>query len=46
MSKLKIKNCNTILTEKHKKYEHYHLVELININILQVKKYYDLIKVE
>ena len=46
MSKLKIKKCNTILTEKQKKYEHYHQVELININILQVKKYYHLIKVE
>ena len=28
------------------KYQHYHLEKLINMNILQVKKYYHLIKVE
>ena len=36
----KLKNCNTILTEKLRKYQHYHLEKLINMNILQVKIYY------
>ena len=31
-------------TEKQQKYQHYHLKKLINMNILQVKKYYLLIK--
>ena len=35
-----MKNCNTILTEKLQKYQHYYQVKLINMNILQVKKYY------
>ena len=30
--------------EKHQKYQHYHQVKLINMNILQVKKYYLLFK--
>ena len=34
------KNCNAILTEKRQKYQHYHLGKYININILQVKKFY------
>ena len=33
-----------ILTEKQHKYRHYHQLKLINMNILQVKKYYFLIK--
>ena len=33
-----------ILTEKQEKYQHYHLEKIINMNILQVKKYYHLIK--
>ena len=37
---LEMKNCNIILTEKQKKYQHYHLEKLINIDTLQVKKYY------
>ena len=41
---LEMKNCNAILTEKQQKYQHYHLEKLININILQVKKYCLLIK--
>ena len=32
-----------ILTEKQHKHHHYHLEKLININILQVKKYSHLI---
>ena len=42
----KIKNeiYNTILTEKQEKYQYYHHVKCINMNILQVKKYCLLIK--
>ena len=43
---LEIKNCDVILIEKHQKYQHYHLEQLINMNILQVKKYCLLIKEE
>ena len=39
-----MKNYNTMLTEKQQKYQNYHLEKLINMNILQVKKYYLLIK--
>ena len=46
MMKLKMKNYNTVSTEKLQKYQHYHHVKLVNMNILQVKKYYRLIKVE
>ena len=35
-----------ILREKQQKYQHYHLEILINKNMLQVKKYYLLIKEE
>ena len=35
-----------ILTEKQQKYQHYRQEKLINMNILQEKKYYHLIKVE
>ena len=38
------KNYNMILTEKQQKYQHYHPEKSINMNILQVKKYYLLIK--
>ena len=44
MIRVEIKNCNMILTEKPQKYQHYHLENLINANILQVYKYYLLIK--
>ena len=46
MTRLEIKNYNKILTEKQQKYQHYHLEKLINMNVLQVKKYYLLIKKE
>ena len=46
MIRLEIKNYNKILTEKQQKYQHYHLEKLINVNVLQVKKYYLLIKKE
>ena len=41
-----MKNYNRILIEKQQKYQYYHYVKLINTNILQVKKYYLLNKVE
>ena len=44
MRRLEMKNCNTELTEKPEKYEHYHQEKFINMNILQVKKYCLLIK--
>ena len=40
------KKLNMILIEKQQKYWHYYRVKLINMNILQVKKYYFLLKVE
>ena len=36
--KLKLKKYNTILIEKQQKYQHYHHVKLINMNIFQAKK--------
>ena len=42
--KLEIKNLNTVLTEKQRIYQHYILEKLINVNTLQVKKYYLWIK--
>ena len=42
--RLDMKNCNTILTEKQRKYQHYQLEKLLIMNILQVVKYYLLIK--
>ena len=33
-------------SSNQKKYQHYHPEKLINMNILQVKKYWHLIKVE
>ena len=36
----KMKNYNMTLIEKLQKYQHYHQVNLINMNILLVKKYY------
>ena len=35
-----MKKCNMILTETLQKHQHYHQVKLVNMNILQVKKYY------
>ena len=39
MIKLEMKNYHALLTEKQQKYQYYHLEKVININILQVKKY-------
>ena len=44
MIRLKMKEYNTILIEKLQKYQPYHHAKLISMNILQVKKYYLLIK--
>ena len=46
MKRSEMKNCNTTFIEKQQKYQHYHQTKLINMNILQAKKYYLLIKVE
>ena len=46
MVRLDKKNYNAILTEEQQKYQCYYQVKLININILQTKKYYLLIKVK
>ena len=48
MIRLEIKNYNTILLENDntRQYYYYRQVKLININILWVKKYCFLIKVE
>ena len=44
MIKLKMRNYDRILTETKQKYQHYHPEKLINMIILQVKKYYHLIE--
>ena len=46
MIRLEVKDYNTTSGEKQKKYQIFHHVKLINKNILQLKKYYFLIKVE
>ena len=38
MTRLEMKNCNMVLTEKKRKYKHYHQVKLIDMNILHAKK--------
>ena len=40
MIRLEIKNCNMMLTKKLQKYHHYHQLKLLNMNFLQMKKYY------
>ena len=44
MIRLEMKNYNMKSTETQQKYRNYHLEKLINMNILQVKKYWLLIK--
>ena len=46
MIRLGMKKYNEILTEKQQKYQNFHQIKLISMNILQVKKYLHLIKVE
>ena len=41
---IKDETYNMILIEKLQKYQPYHQAKLISMNILQVKKYYHLIK--
>ena len=43
MTRLEIKNYNMILIEKQAKHQLYHQAKLISMNILLVKKYYQLI---
>ena len=38
MIRVEIKNCNMILAEEQQKYQNYHQVKLIDMNIQQVKK--------
>ena len=40
------KNYDTVLIKNQQKHQHYHLKKLINVNILQVQKYYLLIEVK
>ena len=44
MIRLEMKNYNPTLVEKQPKYQLYHQTILVNMNILQEKKYYHLIK--
>ena len=44
--KIRYEKLQIILTEKQQKYQHYYQVRLINMNVLQEKKYCLLIKVE
>ena len=46
MVRSEMKHFNMILTEKQRKNQHYHQVNLIHMNILQVKIYYPQIKEE
>ena len=46
MIKLKIKSYSPILIENYQNYQYYIQVRLINLNFLQMKKYFHLIKVE
>ena len=46
MKRLEIKIYNLILTGQQQKYQHYHQVKLTNMNILQMKNNYLLIKVD
>ena len=45
-NKIRDEKRNVILRENQQKYQHYHQVKLINMNFLQVKKHYLLIKVK
>ena len=46
MTIIKDENLQYGINRKAAKYQHYHLEKLINMNILQVKKFYLQIKVE
>ena len=42
--RIEMKNYDTVLIKMQQKHQHYHLKKLINVNILQVQKYYLLIE--
>ena len=42
--RLEMKYYDITLTEKQQEYQHYYLEKLTNMNVLQAKKYYLLIK--
>ena len=42
--RLEMKSCNIILTGKPQKYQHYRPDKLVNMDIIQVKKYCRLMK--
>ena len=42
--KIKRQKYNMTLTEKHQKYQHYHQIKVINTNILEVNRFFFLIK--
>ena len=44
--KIKMKNYNMILTENQQNYRHFHQAKVTDMNILQVRKYYLLIREE
>ena len=46
MIECEMKNDNMVLTEKQQKYLHYDQVKLINMNILQMKKFWIMVKLE
>ena len=46
MKRLGMKQYNAISTEKQQKYQHYYQRKLINMNTLQVKKYYGPVQVK
>ena len=45
MIRLRMKNYNMVLTEKLQKYQSYHQAKLASVNIVLVKKYCLLIKI-
>ena len=45
MKGLEMKNYNIALIEKPQKHQHYYQEKLINVNTLQVNKYYRLVQV-
>ena len=46
MIRFEVKNYSMMLIEKLQKYQHYHQVKVMNMNNLQAKKYYLLMKEE
>ena len=42
--KIKLQKYNMTLIERHQKYQHYHQIKVINMNILEVNRFCFLIK--